>query len=67
MAPSVFFLCVTLAARLLTICFSTRFLCLLFAYSLSVKILYGGLTEVLIVSPFCEQVHEGQVERNHLL
>ena len=36
------------------------------SYSTSVKIFYSGLTEVFIASPFCDQVHEGQVKRNHL-
>ena len=30
----------------------------------SVTIFYRGLTEVFIASPFCDQVHEGQVKRN---
>ena len=36
------------------------------SYSTSVKMFYRGLTKVFIASPFCDQVHEGQVERNHL-
>ena len=36
------------------------------SYSTSVKMFYSGLTEVFIASPFCDQVHEGQVKRKHL-
>ena len=36
------------------------------SYSTSVKIFYTGLSEVFIASPFCDEVHEGQVKRNHL-
>ena len=34
--------------------------------STSVKMFYRGLTKVFIASPFCDDVHEGQVKRNHL-
>ena len=33
------------------------------SYTTSVKFFYRGLTEVFIASPFCDQVHEGQVKR----
>ena len=36
------------------------------SYSTSVKMFYRGLTKVFIASPFCDEVHEGQVKRNHL-
>ena len=36
------------------------------SYSTGVKMFYRGLTKVFIVSPFCEEVHGGQVKRNHL-
>ena len=36
------------------------------SYSTSVKMFYRGLTKVFITSPFCDQLHEGQVKRNHL-
>ena len=36
------------------------------SYSTSVKMFYRGLTKVFIASPFCDEVHERQVKRNHL-
>ena len=36
------------------------------SFSSSVKMFYRGLTEVFIASPFCDEVHEGQVKHNHL-
>ena len=36
------------------------------SYSTRVKIYYRSLTQVFIASPFCDQVHERQVKRNHL-
>ena len=36
------------------------------SYSTDVKMFYRGLTKVFITSPFCDDVHEGQVKRNHL-
>ena len=35
------------------------------SYSTSVKMFYRGLSKVFISSPFCDNVHEGQVKRNH--
>ena len=37
------------------------------SYSTSVKNFYRGLTEVFILSPFRDNVHEGQVKRNHFV
>ena len=37
------------------------------SYSTSVKIFYRGLIEVFIRSPICDQIHDRQVKRNHLL
>ena len=36
------------------------------SYSTSVKLFYGGLTEVFITSPFCDHVYEGQVKDRQL-
>ena len=36
------------------------------SYSTSVTFFHRGLTEVFFASPSCDQVHEGQVKRNHL-
>ena len=36
------------------------------SYSISVKIFYSGLTNVFIASPFCDELHEWQIKRNHL-
>ena len=36
------------------------------SYSTSVKNFYRGLTEVFMASPFCDELHEGQVKRYHL-
>ena len=36
------------------------------SYTTNVKMFYRGLTEIFIQSPFCDELHEKQVKRNHL-
>ena len=36
------------------------------SYGTNVKMFYRGLTEIFIQSPFCDELHEEQVKRNHL-
>ena len=53
------FLCLQTLCRAVEISITT-------SCSTSVKMFYRGLTKVFIASPFCDEVHEGQVKRNHL-
>ena len=62
---SVRFLCLVLHMQMPTLCSAVE-ISITTSYSTSVKSFFRSSTEVFIASPFCDQVHEGQVKRNHL-
>ena len=64
---SKFYFCVCyLRMQMQTLCRAVEIL-ITTSCSTSVKIFYSSLTAVFIASPFCDQGHEGQVKRNHVV